>query len=159
VRRAGVGGTQRHRDTRLDTVAPEDQGGTRGAYPRRTLDPYPADAKCELSVTGQAADLRSKLVQKSATAIVKLDLDSAVESAPTPRMSDTRVADLLVLQVVPFYVFWCSTCAAQDSPRVRLVLHRRAGSPKLRSFQFPPEVVGEVPDSEFTPCCSPGITT
>ena len=42
------------------------------AVPRGVPQAYPGDAKCELSVTGLATDLRSKLVQKSATAIVKM---------------------------------------------------------------------------------------
>ena len=44
-------------------------GAVPQAYPRRTR----GNAKCELSVTGLAADLRSKLVRKSATAISRND--------------------------------------------------------------------------------------
>ena len=84
------------------------------AVPRGVPQPYPGDAKCELSVTGLAADLRSKLVQKSATAIVKIHSVSAVELARVSAWLDKRVADMLVLQPLPSYTFWCSTGAAED---------------------------------------------
>lgn len=87
----------------------------------------PAPAKCELSVTDVPADLISKLVQKSATAIVKMHLVfgrriGGGQHLVGPGCSGHEGAALmLILQPVPFYAFWCSSDAADACHRPPLL--------------------------------------
>jgi hypothetical protein len=83
----------------------QSQAGVPQPYPTRT----PAPAKCELSVTGVPADLISKLVQKSATAIVKIHSVSVRRIGATLRLVGQACRGhgamlMLVLQPV-FFVF------------------------------------------------------